>query len=94
MPRRVNGVKPKLARTYAAHPSCVSGNDLEVVQEQLGHASIETTTIYAKVAKEDILRAANVLAKGPHDSPGTGGKGYHVVRSTRGIPLDTQGGEG
>jgi site-specific recombinase XerC len=50
MPRRVDGVKPKLARTYATHPSRASGNDLEVVQEQLGHASIETTTIYAKVA--------------------------------------------
>ncbi len=39
------------------------GGDLEVVQEQLGHASIKTTTIYAKVTKEDKVRAADALAK-------------------------------
>jgi site-specific recombinase XerD len=36
---------------------------VEVVQEQLGHASIKTTTIYAKVTKEDKARAADALAK-------------------------------
>ena len=49
--------------SYATHPYRASGNDLEVVQEQLGHASIKTTTIYAKVTKEDKARAADALAK-------------------------------
>jgi integrase/recombinase XerD len=49
--------------TYATHLYRASGGDLEVVQEQLGHASMKTTTIYAKVTKEDKLRAANALAK-------------------------------
>ncbi len=39
------------------------GGDLEVVQEQLGHASIKTTTIYAKVTKKAKARAAGALAK-------------------------------
>jgi len=49
--------------SYATHPYRASGNDLEVVQEQLGHASIKTTTIYAKVTKEDKARAADALAR-------------------------------
>jgi hypothetical protein len=49
--------------TYATHLYRASGHDLEVVQEQLGHASIKTTTIYARVTKEDKLQAANALAK-------------------------------
>ena len=62
------GLDPRYAthscrHTYATHLYRASGNDLEVVQEQLGHANIKTTTIYAKVTKEDKLRAANVLAK-------------------------------
>jgi hypothetical protein len=48
---------------YATHLYRVSGHDLEVVQEQLGHASIKTTTIYARVTKEDKLQAANALAR-------------------------------
>ncbi len=44
------------------------GGDLEVVQEQLGHASIKTTTIYAKVTKEDKARAADALAKAHRSS--------------------------
>ena len=65
---RAVGLDPR----YATHLYRASGNDLEVVQEQLGHASIKTTTIYAKVTKEDKLRAANALAKAYHDSPRTG----------------------
>lgn len=43
--------------------SRASSADLEIVQEQLGHASIKTTTIYAKVTNEDKARAADALAK-------------------------------
>ncbi|HSD50950.1 MAG TPA: tyrosine-type recombinase/integrase, partial [Candidatus Methylomirabilis sp.] len=61
------GLDPRYAthscrHTYATHLYRACGGDLEVVQEQLGHASIKTTTIYAKVTKEDKLRAANALA--------------------------------
>ena len=41
---------------------------MEVVQEELGHANIKTTTIYAKITKEDKLRAANALAKAFQES--------------------------
>ena len=47
----------------------VSGQDLEVVQEQLGHASIKTTTVYARVTKEDKLRAAVEPSHPCLDSP-------------------------
>ena len=49
--------------SYATHLYRASGHDLEVMQEQLGLASIKTTTIYARVTKEDKLQAANALAK-------------------------------
>jgi len=67
------GLDPRYAthscrHTYATHLYRVSGHDLEIVQEQLGHASIKTTTIYARVTKEDKLRAANGLAKVYQDS--------------------------
>jgi integrase/recombinase XerD len=62
------GLDPRYAthscrHTYATHLYRVSGHDLEVVQEQLGHASVKTTSIYARVTKEDKLRAADALAK-------------------------------
>jgi len=62
------GLDPRYAthscrHTYATHLYRASGGDLEVVQEQLGHANVKTTTIYAKITKEDKLRAANALAK-------------------------------
>ncbi len=62
------GLDPRYAthscrHTYATHLYRACGGDLEVVQEQLGHASIKTTTIYAKVTKEDKARAADALAK-------------------------------
>jgi integrase len=47
--------------TYATHLYQASGADLEIVQEQLGDASIKTTTIYAKVTEEDKARAADAL---------------------------------
>ncbi|MFA5029117.1 MAG: tyrosine-type recombinase/integrase [Candidatus Methylomirabilota bacterium] len=62
------GLDPRYAthtcrHTYATHLYRASGGDLEIVQEQLGHANVKTTTIYAKVTKEDKLKAANALAK-------------------------------
>jgi site-specific recombinase XerD len=49
--------------SYATYLYRACGGDLQVVQEQIGHASIKTTTIYAKVTKEDKVRAADALAK-------------------------------
>ncbi len=62
------GLDPRYAthscrHTYATHLYRASGADLEVVQEQLGHASVKTTMIYAKVTKEDKARAADALTK-------------------------------
>jgi site-specific recombinase XerD len=67
------GLYPRYAthtcrHTYATHLYRVSGADLEIVQEQLGHASVKTTTIYAKVTKEDEARAAEALAKAYRDT--------------------------
>jgi len=50
-------------QSYVTHLYRACAGDLEVVQEQLGRASIKTTTIYAKVTKEDKARAADGLAK-------------------------------
>ena len=55
-------------QSYATHLYRASGADLEIVQEQLGHASIKTTAIYAKITKEDKARAAEALAKAYRDS--------------------------
>jgi hypothetical protein len=77
----------------ATHLYRTRGADLEVVQEQRGHASIQTTPIYAKVTKEDKLHAASALAKRFRDSqqhgnsvagwplrfPGNAGKGARTV---------------
>jgi integrase/recombinase XerD len=62
------GLDPRYAthscrHTYAVNLYRVSGHNLEVVQEQLGHVNVKTTTIYAKVTKEDKLKAANALVK-------------------------------
>jgi integrase/recombinase XerD len=74
------GLDPRYAthscrHTYATHLYRVSGADLEIVQEQLGHANIKTTTIYARVTKEDKLQAANALAKAYRDSQRKGRTG-------------------
>ncbi len=52
------GLDPRYAthscrHTYATHLYRACGGDLEVVQEQLGHASIKRTAIYASVIKEE-----------------------------------------
>jgi integrase/recombinase XerD len=62
------GLDPRYAthscrHTYATNLYRVSGHNLEVVQEQLGDAKVKTTSIYAKVTKEDKLKAANALVK-------------------------------
>ncbi len=62
------GLDPRYAthtrrHSYATHLYRASGSDLEVVQEQFGHADVKTTTVYARITKEDKLRAANALAK-------------------------------
>lgn len=82
------GLDPRYAthscrHTYAHHLYRASGNDLEVVQEQLGHASIKTTTIYARVTKEDKLRAADALAKAYRDSQRKGRSGASWPRRVR-----------
>ena len=59
---------PPLRHAYTPHPSRACGGDLELVQEQLGRASIKITTIYAKVRKQEKVRAANALAKGHRSS--------------------------
>jgi site-specific recombinase XerD len=74
------GLDPRYAthscrHSYATHLYRASGADLEIVQEQLGHASIKTTTIYAKVTKEDKARAADALAKAYRDSQRNGRTG-------------------
>ncbi len=66
------GLDPRYAttcrHTFATFLYRASSADLEVVQEGLGHASVKTTTIYAKLTKEDKARAANALAKVYRDS--------------------------
>jgi integrase len=54
--------------TFATNLYRASGAD----REHLGHAFVKTTTIYAKVTKEEKLRAANALAKIYRESPRTG----------------------
>jgi len=74
-------------RTTPAISYRASGADLEVVQEQLGHATVKTTTIYAKVTKQDKLHAANALAKLFRDSQQNG-------NSVAGSPLRFPGNAG
>ncbi len=85
------GLDPRYAmhscrHTYATHLYRASGNDLEVVQEQLGHASIKATTIYAKVTKEDKARAADALAKAYRDSQQNRASGASWPRRRSGSP--------
>ncbi len=74
------GLGPRYAthscrHTYPTHLYRACGGDLEVVQEQLGHASIKTTTICVKVTKEDKARAADALAKAYRNSQHNGRSG-------------------
>ena len=88
---RAVGLDPRYAthscrHSYATHLYRASGNDLEVVQEQLGHASIKTTTIYAKVTKEDKARAADALAKAYRNSQQNSASGASWPRRRPGSP--------
>ncbi len=88
------GLDPRYAthtcrHAYATHLYRASGTDLEIAQEQLGHASVKTTTIYAKVTKEDKARAAGALAKPYRDSRRNSTRGASWARKrpvTLGIP--------
>ncbi len=85
------GLDPRYAthtcrHTYATHLYRASGADLEIVQEQLGHASIKTTTIYAKVTKEDKARAAEALAKAFRNSQQNRASGASWPRRRPGSP--------
>jgi len=46
-----------LRHTHATRLYKASGNNLRMVQKQLGHANIQTTTVYSDVADEDVENA-------------------------------------
>ena len=52
-----------LRHTYATLLYKSSGNNLRLVQQQLGHSSVQTTTVYANVMSEDVERAVNGIIK-------------------------------
>ena len=52
-----------LRHTYATLLYRSSGNNLRLVQQQLGHSSVQTTTVYANVMNEDVERAVNGIIK-------------------------------
>ena len=52
-----------LRHTYATLLYRSSGNNLRLVQQQLGHSSVQTTTVYANVMSEDVEKAVNGIIK-------------------------------
>jgi len=50
-----------LRHTHATRLYKASGNNLRMVQKQLGHANIQTTTVYSDVADEDVEEALDNL---------------------------------
>ena len=52
-----------LRHTYATLLYKSSGNNLRLVQQQLGHRSVQTTTVYANVMDEDVEKAVNSIIK-------------------------------
>ena len=50
-----------LRHTYASYLYRASGNNLRMVQKQLGHASIRTTEVYADVLDGETEKAVNAL---------------------------------
>ena len=65
---KIAGLSPhysvhSLRHTYATLLYKSSGNNLRLVQQQLGHSSIQTTTVYANVMNEDVEKAVNAIIK-------------------------------
>ena len=90
------GLDPRYAthtcrHTFATHLYRACGADLEIVQEQLGHASIKTTTVYARVTKEDEARAAEALVKAYRNSQQKLRTGARWARRRLGSPGVTPG---
>ena len=52
-----------LRHTYATLLYRSSGNNLRLVQQQLGHSSVQTTTVYANVMSEDVEKAVNGIIR-------------------------------
>ena len=52
-----------LRHTYATLLYRSSGNNLRLVQQQLGHSSIQTTIVYANVMNEDVEKAVNGIIR-------------------------------
>ena len=50
-----------LRHTYASYLYHASGNNLRMVQKQLGHQSIRTTEVYADVLDGETEKAVNAL---------------------------------
>lgn len=52
-----------LRHTYGSHLYKVSNHNLRLVQQQLGHASIKTTEVYANLIASDVKEAVESLYK-------------------------------
>jgi len=52
-----------LRHTHATQLYKASGNNLRMVQKQLGHSNIQTTTVYSDVVDEDVDEALERLEK-------------------------------
>lgn len=64
----IAGISPhysvhSLRHTYATLLYKSSGNNLRLVPQQLGHSSVQTTTVYANVMSEDVEKAVNGIIK-------------------------------
>ena len=50
-----------LRHTYATELYRASGYNLRLVQQQLGHSSIQTTSVYSAVINPDIAKAVEAM---------------------------------